>query len=112
MITTMVVYSTTRKTLVRKMFTRLRNKFPGMFLPERQSAQLVLFRINHTKSEEFKASGGHRKQDKMSMFSHNKIIECPPVGRALGASARRWPDRLLSIVHLFHWNCSTFPSQK
>lgn len=43
MITTVVAYSTTGKTLV-GMVNRLCNKFPGMILPERQSAQLVLSR--------------------------------------------------------------------
>lgn len=59
----------------KEMVNRLRNKFPGMILPERQSAQLVLLHINHAKSGKFKASGEHRKQDKISVFLHNKVIE-------------------------------------
>ena len=73
-----------------------------MILPERQSAQLVLFHINHAKSGKFKASGEHRKQDKISVFSHNKIIECHQPGGLRVPSARRCPDTLVSIVPLFH----------
>lgn len=66
--------STTTKNFQEKMVNRLCNKFPGMILPERQSAQLVLFHINHEKPSKFKASREHRKQDKISIFSRNKII--------------------------------------
>lgn len=83
------------------MVNRLHNKFPGMILPERQSAQLVLFHINHAKSGKFKASGEHRKQNKISMFSHNKIIDCHQPGGLRVASARRCPDELVNIIHLF-----------
>lgn len=96
--------SATRKNSCKKkkMANRLHNQFPGMILPERQSAQLVLFHINHAKSGKFKASGEHRKQDRMSMFSHNKIIECHQPGGLRVASARRCPDKLVNVIHLFH----------
>lgn len=75
-ITTVMTYSSQQleKNFQEKMVNRLCNKFPGMILPERQSAQLVLFHINHEKPSKFKASREHRKQDKISIFSHNKII--------------------------------------
>lgn len=75
-ITTVMTYSSQQleKNFQEKMVNRLCNKFPGIILPERQSAQLVLLHINHEKSSKFKASREHRKQDKISIFSHNKII--------------------------------------
>lgn len=75
-ITTVMTYSSQQleKNFQEKMVNRLCNKFPGMILPERQSAQLVLFHINHEKPSKFKASREHRKQDKISIFSRNKII--------------------------------------
>lgn len=67
-ITTVGLIQPPEKLLQEKpLVARLCNHSPGTILPERQSAQLVLLHINHTKPAKAEASGEHRKQNKTSI---------------------------------------------